>query len=172
MKKLLMVSLVFLLCFAFGCQEQGEEMTEEPAVDIVTEKANVQAVLDNYARAWETLDFELFSDVFSHDPGLVVFSAVPSESYMGWEAFQKGVQKTFKESEGVEIAFQDVAITVHSSGNLAWVTCREDWKLMHQDQPVSDEGARMTWILEKQDGQWKVIHAHWSLPQENNTTNQ
>jgi hypothetical protein len=43
---------------------------------------------------------------------------------------------------------------------------------MQQDQLVSDEGARMTWILEKQDGQWVAKHAHWSLPQENSTTNQ
>ena len=169
MKKLLIISLVFLLCFAFGCQKQGEEMIEEPAVDIDAEKANVQAVLDNYAKAWETSDFELFSNVFSHDFDLVIFSAVPSKSLVGWEAFQEDVQKTFADSEGVEIGFRDVAIKVHSFGDLAWVTCHEDWKLMHQDELVSDEGARMTWILEKRNGRWVVVHAHWSLPQEEDT---
>jgi len=164
-----MLSLVFLLCFALGCQEQGEEIAEDPTVDIQAEKANVQAVLDNYAKAWETSDFELFSNVFSHDSDLVIFSAVPSKSLAGWDAFQEDVQKTFAESEGIEIAFRDVAINIHGSGNLAWVTSREDWKLMYQDQPVSDEGARMTWILEKRDGRWVVVHAHWSLPQKEDT---
>jgi len=165
-----MVSLIFLLCFAFGCQEQGEEIVEKPAVDIAAEKANVQAVLDNYAKAWEASDFELFSNVFSRDSDLVVFSAVPSKAYIGWGTFQEDIQETFAESESVEITFRDVVINVHGSGDLAWVTCHEDWKLMHQDQLVSDEGARMTWILEKQDGQWVVIHAHWSLPQEEEMT--
>lgn len=169
MKKVIIVSLVFLLCCAFGCQKQAEKIIEEPVVDIDAEKANVQAVLDNYAQAWETLDFELFSNVFSHDSDLVIFSAVPSKSYLGWEAFQEDVQKTFAESEGVEIGFRDVAIKVQGKCNLAWVTCHEDWKLMHQDEPVSDEGARMTWILEKRNGQWVVVHAHWSLPQEEDT---
>ena len=172
MKKLLMISMVFMLCFAFGCQEEGEDMEEVAAVDIAAEKTNVQAVLDNYAKAWETLDFELFSSVFSHDSGLVIFSAVPSENLIGWEAFQEEIQKTFAENEAVEVTFRDVVIKVYGTGDLAWVTSLEDWKLMNQDQIVSDEGARMTWILEKQDGQWKVIHAHWSLPQEEDTTTQ
>jgi len=162
--------MVFWLCFAFGCQETGEEIPAEPVVDVEMEKANVQAVLDNYARAWETLDFELFSNVFSHDSDLVIFSAVPSKSYTGWESFKEDIEKTFAENEAVEVAFRDVVINVHGSGDLAWVTCHEDWKLINQDEIVSDEGARMTWILKKRDGQWVVGHAHWSLPQEDDTT--
>jgi uncharacterized protein (TIGR02246 family) len=49
MKKLLMVlPLVFLLCFTFGYQ-QGEEVAEEPAVDV---EADVEAIKD-LAKEWE-----------------------------------------------------------------------------------------------------------------------
>ncbi|MGD9346465.1 MAG: SgcJ/EcaC family oxidoreductase [Candidatus Aminicenantes bacterium] len=164
MKKLFMVlSLVFLLCFTFGCQ-QGEEVTEEPAVDLEAEKANVQAVLNQYVEAWENLDIELFSKVFSHDDDIVIFSASPNKRYVGWEVFREDVQKSFHEMTSVEISFRDISIEVHASGNIAWLSCLEDWDFVYQGQPVSDEGARVTWILEKRNGQWVIIHAHWSMP--------
>ncbi|MFC2142494.1 YybH family protein [Acidobacteriota bacterium] len=133
-------------------------------MDIVAEKANVQSVLNQYTKAWETLDIGLFSKVFSHDDNMVVFSASPNKRYVGWELFKEGVQNSFKEIESAKISFRDILIKVHASGNIAWLSCLEDWDFVYQGQPVSDEGARVTWILEKRDGQWVIIHAHWSMP--------
>jgi len=172
-KQLLMVlPLVLLLCFTLSCQ-QGEEVgveAEEPVVDIEAEKANVQAVLNQYTKAWEALDFELFSEVFSHDDDMVIFSASPNKRYVGWEVFKEDVQKSFKEIESIEISFRDIFIKVHASGNIAWLSCFEDWDFVYQGQPVRDEGARVTWILEKRNGKWVIIHAHWSLPSMEETT--
>ena len=51
MKKLYMVlPLVFLLCFTFGCQ-QGEEVAEEPVVDLDAEKEGVLAVNAEFLEA-------------------------------------------------------------------------------------------------------------------------
>ncbi len=48
MKKLLMViPLVFLLCFTFSCQ-QGEEVAEEPVVDVEAEKEAVAECFHAY----------------------------------------------------------------------------------------------------------------------------
>ncbi|MGD9346468.1 MAG: hypothetical protein PVH84_11425, partial [Candidatus Aminicenantes bacterium] len=45
MKKLFMVlPLVLLLCITFSCQ-QGEEVAEEPAVDVETEKAAIRETM-------------------------------------------------------------------------------------------------------------------------------
>ena len=53
MKKLLMViPLVFLLCFTFSCQ-QGEEVAEEPAVDV---EADVEADMEAI-RNWVNLSY-------------------------------------------------------------------------------------------------------------------
>ena len=165
MKKLLFIlPLVILLCFTFSCEKEDDDVAEEPVVDIESEKANVQAVLDQYTKAWETLDFEMFSKAFSHDDDLVIFSATPNKRYIGWEEFKDDVQKSFMEIENVEITFRDITIKVHASGNIAWLSCLEDWEFIYQGEPVSDEGARVTWILEKHNGQWVITHAHWSMP--------
>ena len=48
MKKLFMVlPLVFLLCFSFGCQ-QAEEVAEEPAVDVEADIAAIKGLLDKF----------------------------------------------------------------------------------------------------------------------------
>ena len=53
MKKLYMIlPLVFLLCFTFGYQ-QGEEVAEEPAVDIEAEEA---AIRETMKKAWDGLN--------------------------------------------------------------------------------------------------------------------
>ena len=58
MKKLLMViPLVILLCFTFGCQ-QGEEVAEEPVVDIEAEKEAVAESLQKLVDAAVSEDME------------------------------------------------------------------------------------------------------------------
>jgi len=55
MKKLLMIiPLVFLLCFAFGCQKKAEEA--KPTVDIEAEKSAVKALIDDWIKCIETED--------------------------------------------------------------------------------------------------------------------
>jgi pimeloyl-ACP methyl ester carboxylesterase len=52
MKKLLMIlPLVFLLCFTFGCQKQAEEVAEEPAVDTAEKEAEPTITVDNAVSA-------------------------------------------------------------------------------------------------------------------------
>ena len=71
MKKLLVVfSLVFLLCFAFGCQ-QGEELAEEPVVDIEADKAAVKDFLYQFEQALGSKDLELVSKFIAQDDDIV-----------------------------------------------------------------------------------------------------
>ena len=45
-KSLMVIPLVILFCFAFGCQQQSEEVTEEPVVDVEKQKANFEQLED------------------------------------------------------------------------------------------------------------------------------
>jgi len=72
MKKLLMIiPLVILLCFTYGCQ-QGEEIAEEPVVDAAEKEAEPTIIIDNaisadgvsiaYEVVSRTFDFEVIVD--------------------------------------------------------------------------------------------------------------
>lgn len=165
-KKLMFFALALGLCFVCGCKT---ELDDVAGMDLEAEEANVRSVLDQYVQAWEALDMNLFSQVFSHGEDLIVFSASPYKRYVGWKTFSEDVQNSFKEMEKVSISFREVNIKVHASGTVAWLSCLEDWAFAYQGQLVKDAGARVTWILEKRNGDWVTIHAHWSLPSEETT---
>ncbi|MGB6866817.1 MAG: nuclear transport factor 2 family protein, partial [Candidatus Aminicenantaceae bacterium] len=68
MKKLFMViPLVFLLCFTFSCQKQVEEVAEEPVVDVEVDIAVFKEMLNQYAIACNTGDFELWISLWADD---------------------------------------------------------------------------------------------------------
>jgi hypothetical protein len=71
MKKLFMIlPLVLVLCFTFSCQ-QGEEVAEEPAVDIAADvesiRAEVQARSKALVAAEEVFDWETSVTFFASD---------------------------------------------------------------------------------------------------------
>ena len=58
MKKLFMVlPLVFLLCFTFGCQ-QGEEVAEEPVVDVEAERTAILEAFNAWMKFSDAKDVE------------------------------------------------------------------------------------------------------------------
>ena len=166
MKKLLLIlPLVFLVFFTFSCQKI-EEVAEEPAVDIEAEKANVKLVMEQYVKAWKTLDMDLYSSIFSHAEDLVLFNEMDKKRTVGWEALKEGVLKSFEQYKDVEVTFRDVVINVHASGGVAWLSCLEDWNYVFQGEPGADVGVWTTWVLEKQNSILVIVHAHWSSPKE------
>ena len=164
MKKFLtIIPLVILLCFTFSCQ-QGEEVAEEPAVDVEAEKANIQSVFDQYVKAWKTLNIDLFAEIFSHDADMVIFDA--ETRYDGWEAWQERLQNSIELIEDVNVTFREYSIKVHPSGTIAWLSAFEDATWTLEGQPDEVTGMRITWVLEKIEGKWIIVEGHWSVSEQ------
>jgi uncharacterized protein (TIGR02246 family) len=162
MKKLFMIiPLIFLLCFTFSCQQQVEEVAEEPVVDVEAEKANIQTVFDQYAEAWKASNIDLFSEIFSHDADMVIFDT--QTRYDGGEAWKERIQNSFDLIDDVNVTFRDYSIKVHPSGTVAWLSAIEDATWTSEDQPYEVTGMRITWVLEKREGKWVIVEGHWSV---------
>jgi len=165
MKKLLLViPLVILLCFTFGCQQYYEEVAEEPAVDVEAEKANIRTVLDQYAEAWKSSNIDHFSKIFSHDVDMVIFDS--QKRYVGWEAWQERLQNSIELIEDVNVTFREYSIKVHPSGTIAWLSAFEDATWTLEGQPDEVTGMRITWVLEKIEGKWIIVEGHWSVSEQ------
>ncbi len=165
MKKICMIlPLVFLLCFNFGCQKQAEEVAEEPVVDVEAEIANIQSVFDQYAKAWKTKNIDLFAEIFSDDAHMVIFDT--ETRYDGGEAWKERLQNSFDLIDDINITFRDYSIKVHPSGTIAWLSAFEDatWTTS-EGQADKVEGMRITWVLEKTEGKWIIVEGHWSFSQ-------
>ena len=166
MKKLLLiVPLVFLLCFAFSCQK-AEEVAEEakPVVDIEAEKAAVKTLVDEWMHCMETEDIETFSNLIAHDPDMVNFGTDAAERWVGWEALLDSIQKQFESTENVIVSTRDQVIFVHKAGEVAWVSMLMDMEGMAQGEAFSLEGMRLTGVFEKRDANWVIVQIHGSVP--------
>jgi len=165
LQSIIIIPLIFLLCFTVSCQQQGEKAREEAAiVDIEAEKAKVQSVLNQYVKAWEIEDIELLSKIFSQDDDMVTFDGNIAKRFVGWEAWKERLQEHFESYENVDISFRDQIIKVHAASNVAWLSCILDANFLLQGQQGSLKGLRVTWVLEKRNGNWVIVQAHFSLP--------
>jgi uncharacterized protein (TIGR02246 family) len=67
MKKLLMIlPMVFLLCFTYGCQ-QSEEVAEEPAVDVAADLEAIKKISDEWSAAFNAGDIDKLVSLFTDD---------------------------------------------------------------------------------------------------------
>ena len=153
MRWILILFVVVILAIN-GCAEK---------VDIEAEKAQVQSVLDQLVQAWETEDVEMLSKIFAAD--VVIFSVYAgTDRFVGWEAYKEFYIKWFEAVENIDVSVRDQVIKVNASGNTAWFSEIEDWNWVAQGEPASVEGVRGTGVLEKRDGNWVIVQAHFSVP--------
>ena len=115
MKKLFMIlPLVFLLCITFGCQ-QGEEVVEEPVVDIAAEKQAAEKVIYDFFEAAFAFNYQGIRDVCTAD-----FLLFESGQVMNMEDFINFI--TGMEGSTWTNKYEDVKTNVE--GGVAWVTLR------------------------------------------------
>ena len=104
MKKLfIVIPLVFLLCFAFGCQK-GEEVAEEPVIDLAAEKVKVESVIDQWSEAWKNEDIALFEKIHAQEPNCIFIGTDAAEYWTSWAEFRESILKQFEAIDTTNIA--------------------------------------------------------------------
>ena len=117
MKKLFIIlPLVFLLCFTFGCQ-QGEEVAEEPVVVVEADINALKNMLDEWVELYNAGDFEkLVSCYYAEDAvGMVANQPILE----GREAILANYKKASEEYD--QQCDSSIAKDVRVSGNMAMV---------------------------------------------------
>jgi ketosteroid isomerase-like protein len=153
MKKLFMIlPLVLVLCFTFSCQ-QGEEVAEEPAVDIAADvesiRAEVQARSKALVAAEEVFDWETSVTFFASD---VVVQPANAPQIQGREA-QLELYQTFPKM--IEFEGTTTAIIPAASGDMAYEYGVNRFIFETPDGPLEDYGKYLV-VWTKIDGEWFV----------------
>ena len=156
MKKLLMIiPLVILLCFTFGCQ-QGEEVAEEPAVDVAADVAAIESLTNQVMNAWNEGDFEAFMATVAEDavhmpPGYPVL--IGKEAIRSWYDFDKISFDVTISSDEIEICGD-------------WAIQRATWKgswIRKDSGETTQIESKDIYIYRRQpDGSWKNSHTIWN----------
>ncbi len=147
---ILFITLGFML--TVSCQQKA---------DIEAEKAKVRAVLDNYVTSVENEDMDLYAKTMAHDPKMANFGT-SGDPIVGWDALKKVIEDQNAALSETKITVTDLTIHVSETGKLAWATCLWNFKSKIGENPI-ELPVRCTWILEKRDDGWVIVHFHKSV---------
>ena len=162
-KSLVIVPLVISMGLFLSCRCQQEA----PApVDLAQEEAAVKAVVNQLWQAWETGDINLVSELIAHDPDIVIFGTDAAERWVGYDEIRTAMEQQFAAMESVHPTVYDEVFKIHDSGDVAWGSSVADITGVSMGEDFEIVGLRFSAVLEKRDGKWVIVQAHFSVPVE------
>lgn len=157
---IIIIPLALLLCFAFSCQ-QGEEVSEEPAVDVEADIEAIKKIKDEFNVAFNAGDVDKLVSIFTDDAARIP----PNEpALIGKEAIRGLFQRQFDQ---FTMEHESVLVDFKVSGDLAFF--RGTWTSFNTPkdggEPLKLNGNFVSIIQKQPDGSWKTICNSWSNEQ-------
>lgn len=121
----------------------------------------IHDLLGQYAKAVDTVDLRLLAQIWSHSPDVSFIYPLGEEH--GFDAIE---QRVFHDLLGGTFSARDLRmhdVAIYVNGNAAWSEFRWDFRAtMRKDgSEVRTHGVE-TQIYRKEDGQWRLVHVHYS----------
>ena len=155
MKKFLtIIPLVILLCFTFSCQQQGEEVAEEPVVDVEADVKALKTLVDEFDALYNAGDPEgLVALIYAED----AVRMPPDEPMVKGKAAILARRK--KGAELYTYKIDNVAEDVQVDGDLAFMrgTFAGTATPKAGGEPIPALGKWMAVYKRQVDGSWKCI---------------
>ncbi|TET25720.1 MAG: SgcJ/EcaC family oxidoreductase [Candidatus Aminicenantes bacterium] len=157
-KFVLIIPLVILICFTFSCQ-QGEEVTEKarPVVDVEADISAIKEMLNQYAVALNTGDFDLWISLWADD-GVQMPPDAPA--VIGKEQIRDAMKPAFDQMT-VDIAITSIE-DVKVYGDLGLTHCKYTLdmtpKAGGETIHAMRDGKALTLLERQSDGSWKIVY--------------
>ncbi len=137
----------------------GGDAPENPEVN------TIKNLVQEYARCCQEEDLAALAQVFAEGPDTVWISATSPRVATGWKAIEEGYRYFFQNVDDFKTQFAIHSVKVFADGQAACLTAFQEATMRFNDRPVAFKDVRMTWLLEKSQGHWRVINTHWSIAQ-------
>jgi ketosteroid isomerase-like protein len=152
----LAAAILVLLCITAGALHLRAQ-----AQSAVDEKAAIQALYNDWNDAFLKKDVNTIMSFYA--PGVFAFDVVPPREYPTWNAYKKDWQDFFTAFPGpVANSLSEVNITV--VGSVAYTRCIDDGTLTGKDGSKMHMVVRVTDVLRKSNGKWRIVQEHVSVP--------
>jgi uncharacterized protein (TIGR02246 family) len=151
MKKLFMIlPLALILCFMVGCQ-QGEEVAEEPVVDVEADIAAIKNLREQYMVSQNAGDAEGCVSYWDED-GVLMSPNEPSA--VGREALLSWYQTAF---DNVKVDFSISYEQIEVSGDWGFARGKYEGFIIPKPngEPIPDKGKLLEILKRQPNGSWK-----------------
>ena len=136
----------------------------QTAPDIAAAAADNLAIhhlLDQYAKAVDTIDLKLLAQIWSHSPDVSFIYPLGEEH--GFDAIEQNV---FEKVMGGMFSARDLKmhdVMIYVNGDSAWSEFRWDFHatLRKDSSAVTTHGVE-TQVYRKQNRQWRLVQVHYS----------
>jgi ketosteroid isomerase-like protein len=156
MKLNLFILWIFCLLTLIGCKQSD--------IDIASEKEAVKAVIDNYAKSWIAEDIDLYSSTVMHDESLIHVGGSQALNWIeGWTELKEIIIDQNQSFNDTDIDETKAWIKLSQSGEFAWAVTLWNLTTTLNDGTKCFLPLRCTWILEKVNDSWEIVHFHKSI---------
>lgn len=128
--------------------------------DLRTEE-EVKTILRSFTDAYRNRDLKAFLECFVPDADVVVYGTGMDEKRIGLEQIRTQVERDWAQSESAAMLFNWSSVSATSP--VAWVAADGVFKFRTDGQGGTSP-ARASFVLEKREGRWRIVHAHFSTP--------
>src|SRR5262249_39802731 len=119
----------------------------------------IRVLVDREAAAINRKDLQGLSEIWSQDKGISLFDVQPPGRFQGWDQIGRLSKDFFERRSDLHLALE--AVQVETGGPLGFATY--DWSMTGRlgSYDLKDRG-QATAIYRKEDGKWRLVHAHFS----------
>ncbi|HET9476575.1 MAG TPA: adenylate/guanylate cyclase domain-containing protein [Dehalococcoidia bacterium] len=125
-------------------------------------EAEVIAVLERLAEAYNSRDGDAVMAVYADDADLVLFGSGVDERCIGRREVRAQFERDMAQSESAEM--KRTWASVSASGPVAWAACEymASWRAGGQSGVIPL--VRWTVVMERRQGRWLIVHMHVAIP--------
>jgi ketosteroid isomerase-like protein len=124
-------------------------------------EAEVRAALTKFTDSYARHDMETLTACIAPDPDVVMFGTGADEKRIGRTEIQLQARRDWAQTEAISMVFDWISIS--AAGPVAWAAVDGAFKI-----GAGGEEFRMpvrgSFVLEKRNGEWLVVHGHFSAP--------
>ena len=123
-------------------------------------RQEVETVVKGVYSAFEALDANKLDENFSHTETLTAFGTDEDEFFYGWEQYKSIHQVQFKAVKRFQFKSMDMRTFEHDE--TAWFSDRVHWTIETKAGEKVDTNVRITGVLVKEQGRWRIVQWHVS----------
>jgi len=124
-------------------------------------QGEVLAALQRMTGAYHKRDLEAVMAAFGSDPDVMLFGTGADETRRGRDAIRTQVQRDWSQTDEVSMSLRWGPVS--AAGDVAWAWAEGSFDFRAGDVEGSLP-ARLSAVLERRDGQWLIVHSHFSTP--------
>lgn len=121
----------------------------------------VKSALNKVSEGYASRNLDLLRSAFAPDPDVVMYGTGADEKRVGLDEIEMQAQRDWSQTDSATVNYGWMSIS--AAGNVAWAATDATFELSAGGQEMSFP-ARITFVLEKREGQWLIAQAHFSLP--------